>query len=152
METKSKMLERGFTLIELMIVVAIIGILATVALFAYRNYLIKAQVAEGISLTTKAQLGLAEFYSLHNRLPLGDNASIGLPLAGSISGNYVDSVGLQAGGGGKIVLVFGNQANTEISGVGKQCVLSPVTASRGSIRWTAACGFPDRYLPQVYRN
>lgn len=151
METRSKMLERGFTLIELMIVIAIIGILASIAVYSYRDYTTRAQVAEGITLTTRAQLGLAEFYVSNGRLPMGGNDSIGLPLAAEINGNYVKSVQSLGGGQGKILLTFGNQANAVING--KQCTFSPVLPSSASptIRWSATCQFSNRYLPSAYK-
>lgn len=148
METEYKPTARGFTLIELMMVIAIIAILAAIAIFAYRDYLIRAQVAEGITLTTKAQLALAEFYGQNGRLP-SSNQSVGLPASTSIDGNYVTSVSIK--NQGHITLVYGNKANTAITGVANQCIFSPVTSAPGAIRWKAACGFPSRYLPQVYR-
>lgn len=141
--------DAGFTLIELMIVVAIIGILAAVAMFAYRDYVIRAQVAEGLSLVTPAQRGVAEFYSETQELP-DTNSAAGLAPASSISGSYVVSVGMVDSG--DIAVEYGNQANSAIAGEEKRCLFSPVTSARGVIRWEAICGFPNKYLPQSYRD
>lgn len=153
METEYKPTARGFTLIELMIVIAIIAILAAIAIFAYRDYLIRTQVAEGVTLTTRAQLGLAEFYSLNGHMPQGGNGSVGLPQAASISGNYVKSVRVIGGGSGNVLLTFGNQANSAIGDPPHNtCTFTPVTSAKAAVHWKAGCTFPDRYLPQVYRT
>ncbi|MHB8311559.1 MAG: pilin, partial [Metallibacterium sp.] len=83
-----KTMQKGFTLIELMIVVAIIAILAAIAIPAYQNYLIRAQVSEGMSLVSAAKTGVDEFYTNYGRLP-GSNVSAGIPSATSITGSYV---------------------------------------------------------------
>ncbi len=86
-----KSMQKGFTLIELMIVVAIIAILAAIAIPAYQNYLIRSQVTEGVTLMDGAKIGIGEFYSNTGRFP-GNNASAGAAQPASITGKYVASV------------------------------------------------------------
>lgn len=137
---------RGFTLIELMIVVAIIAILAAIALPAYQDYLTRAQVSESMSLARGAQIAVTEYYSEHGNPPV-DNADAGLAAPGSITGNYVSSVTLD--NTGTISVLFGNDASSKISG---QTLLMQMTTGGGggSLRWE--CGnIPDKYLPAVCR-
>lgn len=140
-----KQLQQGFTLIELMIVVAIIGILAAIAIPAYQNYTIRAQVSEGLSLADAAKTALAEFYTNNGRFP-GTNASAGLATAGSITGNYVSSV--DAGTSpGVILITYGNKVNTKISS--STLELSAIT-NAGSIAWTCkSTTISSAYLPST---
>jgi len=148
-----KTMQKGFTLIELMIVVAIIAILAAIAIPAYQNYLIRTQVTEGSSLADAGKTGVAEFFSNTGRLP-GNNTSAGVPTAGSIIGSYVGAVTIGTPATGKIQATFsGTKANTKI--LNDILVFSPTTHA-GSVSWT--CGsstgtnVPAQYLPQSCRN
>jgi type IV pilus assembly protein PilA len=93
---KINKLQQGFTLIELMIVVAIIGILAAVAIPAYQDYTIRAQVTDGLGLASSGKTAVSEFFSTNGTLPL-TNISAGMATATSIDGNNVASVTVATG-------------------------------------------------------
>jgi type IV pilus assembly protein PilA len=140
-----KNVQKGFTLIELMIVVAIIAILAAIAIPAYQDYLIRTQVSEGAVLTDGAKTAFAEFYSNKGTMP-SNNQSAGLASANSISGKYVHDVAVAAS---VITATFGNEANTKIAG--KTFILSPIV-NDGSIAWSCTQSNVDpKYLPTSCR-
>ncbi|WP_028079845.1 pilin [Solimonas soli] len=135
----------GFTLIELMIVVAIIGILAAIAIPAYQDYVVRSQVSEGLSLATGAKAALWDFISDRGTMP-PSNASAGLASPSSITGSYVQSVNVT---GGDVTITFGNKANARING--KTLLLSASTTG-GSITWECTGGDLDsKYRPTVCR-
>lgn len=140
--------QQGFTLIELMIVVAIIAILAAIALPAYQDYLVRSQVSEGLSLTSGAKSAVAETYANTGEFP-ETNAAAGLEAADKIKGKYVDSV--DVGTEGAITATFGTGANAKING--KKLVLTP-TDNDGSISWSCVTNtdIDQKYLPTSCRT
>lgn len=148
-----KNVQKGFTLIELMIVIAIIGILAAIAIPAYQDYTVRAQVSEGLSLADGAKTSLVEFYNNRGIFPLS-NISAGLASAALIKGNYVTSVNVGTVPG-RITVTFNQpKANAQIKT--KVLTLSAIT-STGSVQFT--CGSTLRgttvaakYLPSSCRG
>jgi len=137
----------GFTLIELMIVVAIIAILAAIAIPQYQNYLIRAQVSEGINLATGAKAAIWDFVSSKGHYPT-DNASAGLLSSTSITGDYVSKVAVTKG---QIIVSYdGPSANDKIRR--STLVLSPISQT-GSIIWSCTpSSLNYQYLPTVCRR
>jgi type IV pilus assembly protein PilA len=125
-----KQVQKGFTLIELMIVIAIIGILAAIAIPAYQNYTIRAQVTEGLTLGDGWKTAISEYYANTGNWPAQGN------LAGTCvsAGKYESSVTVATGG--VIQITYGNQANAKING----CTLAivPYTNSNNDVLWV--CG------------
>ncbi|HET6632002.1 MAG TPA: pilin [Rhodanobacteraceae bacterium] len=138
--------QHGFTLIELMIVVAIIAILAAIAIPAYQDYVIRAQVTEGMSLANGAKAAVWDYVSNTGNMPT-NNKVAGLVTNTSISGKYVSAVDVT---GGAITVSF-DTANTNTAIRSSTLVLSPITFA-GSISWTCTASTLDRkYLPSVCR-
>ena len=145
--------QKGFTLIELMIVIAIIGILAAIAIPAYQDYTIRSKVSEGLNLAGAAKLAVAETYDSKGGMPTQGNISYGLPQAASIAGNYVLSVAAAATTG-IITITYNTNVGGNPSANDRVIVLSPDTSSIGAMGWTCGGGatnMPNKYLPATCR-
>ncbi len=138
--------QQGFTLIELMIVVAIIGILAAVAIPAYQDYTVRAKVTEGLSLASAGKTAVSEYFSANGTLP-ASNAEAGMAAAGDISGNSVSGVEVTAGGVITVTFSANPIPNDTLS-------LTPTT-SAGKIVWDCGPGTTNplegKYLPSSCR-
>ena len=141
--------QKGFTLIELMIVVAIIAILAAIAISQYQDYVIRSQVSEGSSLADGVKTAVGEFVNNYGRFPT-TNISAGLAIPASINGSYVASINAATG---LIVATYSNttpqKANVAINA--KVLQFSPITQA-GSIKWsckspTGATGLKQKWCP-----
>ena len=142
--------QQGFTLIELMIVVAIIGILAAIAIPAYQDYTIRAQVSEGLNLSGGAKAAVTEYFQDRGTMPT-TNLIAGLADATDIQGKYVDEVEVT---NGVIAVQYGNSAHALIQT--KHLELSPNTTSPGSVQWDCASAagpeIENKHLPAACRT
>jgi type IV pilus assembly protein PilA len=138
--------QRGFTLIELMIVVAIIGILAAIAIPSYQSYIIRGQVAEGLNLSSAAQASVAEFI-MENGVWPADNDEAGLPVGTSIRGDYTEQVTVEDN---VIVILYGFNANADIAG---DTITLTAVDNSGSVSWSCASGgtIAPKHLPGACR-
>ena len=141
-----KRIQQGFTLIELMIVVAIIGILAAIALPAYQDYTVRARVSELMLATAAGKVPVAEFYQIYGRLPTTASVSVD-----SQSSQYVSSVSWN---GTALVGISAttNMGNTAANGAG--IMMTPTAASGGVLNWrcgasTTGTAMPAKYLPST---
>ena len=139
--------QQGFTLIELMIVVAIIGILAAIAIPAYQDYTIRAQVSEGLNLSGAAKAAVTEYYQDQGAAP-STNAMAGLDDA--IAGKYVASV--VVGAAGLITVTYGGDANANLIAAGTLAMTPDFATSPGSVQWgCSSAGIPNKWLPAACR-
>lgn len=138
-------MQKGFTLIELMIVVAIIGILAAVALPAYQDYTARSQMAEAMTLGGGLRGVVAEYWTNEGSFP-ADNSEAGA--SKSISGKYVSSASIQKG----LITIEMKKKGTAKGIQGKTMQLSPRTTA-GSIKWACKAGTVEKkYLPSSCRD
>jgi type IV pilus assembly protein PilA len=128
-------IQKGFTLIELMIVVAIIGILAAIAIPAYRDYTVRSQVTEGLNFAAAAKTAVSERFIATGTWPANNDAA-GMGAPTNIKSKYV--TGVTVGTGGQITVTFGYDINPAIIPAENSLVYTPWTSPNGDVSWQ--CG------------
>ncbi|MBQ0934038.1 pilin [Ideonella paludis] len=146
-----KRIQQGFTLIELMIVVAIVGILAAVALPAYQDYTKRARVTEGLSLAGGAKTAIAEYYSANNKMP-STNSDAGLAADDAIKGNSVSKVTVTKDSDTKGVITI--TFNDKVAAAGANTLKLVATPTSGAgISWSCQNDKLDvKIVPTECRN
>ena len=140
-----KQLQKGFTLIELMIVVAIIGILAAVALPAYQDYTVRSQASEGMSLASGLKIQVADVFADTGALAGIASGADGIPAANAVVGKYVTGVDVDDG---VIEVTYGGDANANLAT--ETLTLTP-TDNVGSISWACTSSLAANYIPAACR-
>ena len=146
--------QQGFTLIELMIVIAIIGILAAVAIPAYQDYTARAQVSEGLSLASGLQPNIVDQWTNLGTWPTSGNGVI--PLAASVTGKYVSTVTVEgAAGTGSTITILMKASGSVQAQIGGKTFTLVGTSTGGTIKWTCAAAgsnpISTKFLPQACR-
>jgi type IV pilus assembly protein PilA len=136
--------QKGFTLIELMIVIAIIGILMAYAIPAYRDYTVRAKAGEGIAMAAAAKQSISEYYLDTGEMP-SSNSSAGIRTAADINGANVESV--TVGTAGQVTINF-NGADTTLGD--NNIFITPSTVG-GAIKWRCSSDLADQYMPSTCR-
>ena len=145
--------QHGFTLIELIILIGIIGIITSVALPAYQDYSIRAKVGEGLDVALSAKQSVAETYHSRGSFPTAGNASYGMPVAASINGSYVSSISA-AGMTGVITIEYRQLAAGKVDS-GDTVILTPETsrpgAMHGTMNWSCSSTIAAEFVPEDCR-
>lgn len=135
---------KGFTLIELMITVAIVGILAAVALPAYQDYTIRAQVSEAVILASGTKAKVEEWYALTGKLP-SDSFEADVACHNARCGSYVDYIEIQAGSPGMVFARLGNDVNSKVKGY--SIFMKARINAGGNLSWECIGNMKKKYVP-----
>ena len=144
-----KKVQQGFTLIELMIVVAIIGILAAIAIPAYQDYTVRAKVSEIMGVAAKDKTSVSEYYISQGAIPSAAQSGVATGATGAAQSTYISAVAYNAGTGA-ISYTVTNLGPTAAVGT---VVFTPTFNANSGVSWSCtASTLPDKYLPANCRN
>lgn len=138
---------RGFTLIELMVVVAIIAILASIAITIYNNSIGKSELSEAFTVADGLKSEVAEYYTQTGSCP--SNGSDGIAAETSYSGKYVASAKVSTAGGGCqiVALMRSNTVSAKLRGKTVSFTMSPI--SQGNFQWSCSSDAPAMMVPSA---
>ena len=148
-----KAIQKGFTLIELMIVVAIIGILAAIALPAYQDYTARAQMSEALVLADGQKGAVTEYYADKGVFP-ANNTSAGVAAAADIKGKYVETVTISSTGTGsaaRATITAKLKKDGVATGISEKELSLTGAANNGSTEWTCGSTADAKYRPAACR-
>ena len=138
--------QQAFTLVEIMIVIAIIGILSMIAIPAYNDFAVRTKVAEGLSLASGAKTSIMEYYLTQGHWPT-NNGQAGLPDPDTIHGKFVKQVNIE---NNHVVITFGSEAGQDLNN--KDLIMS-ANDNGGAIQWDCkANDIENKYLPPNCRT
>lgn len=138
--------QEAFTLVEIMIVIAIIGILAMIAIPAYNDFTVRSKVSEGFTLASNAKTSVMEYYLTEGSWP-SNNSVAGMPSADQIKGEFVKSVAVD---GDQIIVTFGEQAGDNLA---NHSLLMTAKDNVGSITWSCqGKNIDNKFLPPNCRD
>jgi len=144
-----KQLQQGFTLIELMIVVAIIGILAAIAIPAYNDYTVRAKVSEAINAMAAAKTAVGEFYVSNGSMPANITAA---GFSGTINSKYVSAITYTRNGISSATLTVA-VTNTVLTGLAGQNVNLRASGRTATVDWDCRPGtLATKYTPAECRT
>ncbi len=133
----TKIKQGGFTLIELMVVIAIIGVLAGIALPAYKNYIVRSKMSEAMAVLTEGKLAVGEFFSTRGRLPASDDLAA-LDMPRTLDTDIVESLTYSPSSANVVVTLAPSGLGSDVNG--RHIALSLVSSGNGRLFWRCVPG------------